>query len=444
MEEQAKKVQQVVEKEVIKELTPSRWVKFVRHLGPGLVTGAADDDPSGIGTYTQVGSAFGYSLAWMMPFMLPMMIAVQEMAGRIGLVTGRGLASVMKENYSRWFLYAAVFFLVFANTVNIGADIGAMAASAQLLINLPFVWWTLFFTLAIVLLELIVPYRQYAKILKWLCLSLFAYVITAFMVNMPWRDVLHKTLIPHFQFDPAFILAIVALLGTTISPYLFFWEPSHIVEEQVAHRWRKEGDGAPLVTDHRIKDFRKDNAAGMLLSQIVAFFILITAAATLHAAGIFNVSSASEAAKALEPLVKGFPNAGFVAKLLFALGIIGTGMLAIPILAGSAGYAVSEALDLKEGLFRKVSKAKGFYAVIAGSTLTGLLINFAGIDPIKALYYAAIINGVMAVPLIFVIIRIGNNKKIMGERKNSKLSNAVGIFTLVVMLAATLGMVFVH
>lgn len=442
--DELKKVEQTVEKQVEKDLNPNRFVKFVKRLGPGLVTGAADDDPSGIGTYTQAGAAFGYSLAWMMPFMLPMMIAVQEMAGRIGIVTGKGLASVMKENYSRWFLYGAVFFLVFANTVNIGADIGAMAASAQLLINIPYVWWTLFFTAAIVLLELIVPYKQYAKILKWLCLSLFAYVITAFMVQMPWREVLHSMLIPTIKLDPAFIMMIVALLGTTISPYLFFWEPSQEVEEQVAHQWRKEPDGAPLITEHRVKGFRKDNAAGMVLSQIVAFFILITAAATLHSAGILNVSSTAQAAKALEPLVKGFPNAGLVAKSLFAIGVIGTGMLAIPVLAGSAGYAVSEALDLKEGLYRKVGRARGFYAIIAGATLTGLLINFSGIDPIKALYYSAVVNGVMAVPLIFVIVRIGNNKKIMGDRKNSKLSNAVGIFTFLVMLLASLGMVFIH
>lgn len=442
--DEIKKVGAEVEKEIVKKTSPRRFIRFVKRLGPGLVTGAADDDPSGIGTYTQTGAAFGYSLAWMMPFMLPMMIAIQEMSGRIGLVTGRGLAAVIKDHYSRWFLYFAVFFLVFANTVNIGADIGAMAASAQLLIDIPFVWWTLFFTVAIVLLELIVPYRKYAKILKWLCLSLFAYIITAFMVNMPWKEVLQNTLIPTFKLEPAFILAIVALLGTTISPYLFFWEPSQLVEEQVAHRWRKDIDGAPYVTEHRAKEFRKDNVAGMAFSQLVAFFILITAAATLHAAGIFNVSSAADAAKALEPLVQGFPNAGFVAKLLFALGIIGTGMLAIPVLAGSAAYAVSEALDLKEGLSQKVSKAKGFYGVIAGATLTGLLINFSGLDPIKALYYAAIINGVMAVPLILVIIRIGNNPNIMGEHSNSRLSNVVSIFTFLVMLAATLGMIFVQ
>ncbi len=442
--DEIKKAEQTVGRKMEKDLSPSRFKKFVKRLGPGLVTGAADDDPSGIGTYTQTGAAFGYALAWMMPFMLPMMIAVQEMSGRIGIVTGKGLASVMKEHYSRWFLYGAVFFLVFANTVNIGADIGAMAASAQLLINIPYVWWTLFFTAAIVLLELIVPYRQYAKILKWLCLSLFAYVITAFMVQMPWDEVLKNTIVPTLKFTPAFIMALVALLGTTISPYLFFWEPSQEVEEEVAHHWRKDSDGSPLITEHRVKEFRKDNASGMILSQIVAFFILITAAATLHAAGIFNVTSTAQAAKALEPLVEGFPNSGLIAKALFAVGVIGTGMLAIPVLAGSAAYAVSESLDIKEGLYRKVTRARGFYGVIAGATLTGLLINFSGIDPIKALYYAAIINGVMAVPLIYVIIRIGNNKKIMGERKNSPLSNTVGIFTLLVMLAATLGMVFIH
>lgn len=430
-------------KGVGRKLSWRRFSRFIRRLGPGLVTGAADDDPSGIGTYTQTGAAFGFSLAWMMPFMLPMMIAVQEMSGRIGLVTGKGLAAVIKDHYSRWFLYFAVFFLVFANTVNIGANIGAMASSAQLMVDIPYVWWTLFFTVGIVLLELIVPYRKYAKVLKWLCLSLFAYIITAFMVNMPWREVLVNTLIPTIKLEPAFILAIVALLGTTISPYLFFWEPSHIVEEQVAHRWRKDIDGAPYLTAHRVRDFRSDNAAGMFLSQLVAFFILVTAAATLHATGVFNVSSTAEAAKALEPLVQGLPNAGVVAKALFALGVIGTGLLAIPVLAGSAAYAVSEALDMDEGLSKKIGRAKGFYGVIAGATLTGLLINFSGIDPIKALYYAAIINGVMAVPLILVIIRIGNSSNIMGEYKNSKLSNTVALFTFGVMSLAALGMIFV-
>ena len=415
---------------------------FLKRLGPGLVTGAADDDPSGIGTYSQAGAKYGYALGWLMPLMLPMMTVIQEMAGRVGLVTGKGLATVIRENYNRWLLYLAVFLLVFANTVNIGADIGAMAASAKLIVDIPVVWLTLFFTLGIVLLEVIIPYKRYAKILKWLCLSLLAYIVTAFIVDLPWKEALHSTLVPHFQFNRDFILMIVALLGTTISPYLFFWEPSQVVEEEIEHRWTSPNSEVVKLNDKKVKAFRKDNFVGMLSSQIVAYFIMVTAAATLHAQGIFDVQTADQAAKALEPLVHGFPNAGQVAQGLFAVGIIGTGLLAIPVLAGSAGYAVAEALEVQEGLFRKVKRAKVFYGVIAGATLLGLLINFVGISPIKALLYSAVINGVLAVPLIFLIIHVADNPKIMGQYRSGLWTKIIGWVTFAVMLAAVLGMIF--
>jgi len=417
--------------------------RFFARLGPGLVTGAADDDPSGIATYSQSGAAFGFVLAWFLLFTLPLMTIVQEMAGRIGLVTGKGLAQVIRENYSRWKLYVAVFLLIFANVVNIGADIGAMAASARLLIKLPFVWWTLFFTTAIVLLELLIPYKKYAKILKWLCLSLFAYVITTFIVSMPWSTVARATFVPHFKLNRDFIALFVALLGTTISPYLFFWEPSQETEEEIVHRWRKPTSELVALSDRKIKRFRLDNFMGMFISELVAFFILITAAATLHVQGILNIQTADQAAHALEPLVRTFPHAGLVAELLFAIGIIGTGLLAIPVLAGSASYALSEAIGLEEGLFRKVRRAKGFYGIIAGATLGGLLINFVGISPIRALVYAAIINGVLAVPLIFIIMRIGNNPSIMGRYRNGWVANIIGWLTFAVMLAAAIGLIFV-
>ncbi len=419
----------------------SRIRRFVKRLGPGLVTGAADDDPSGIGTYSQAGAQFGYHLAWMMPFMLPLMTAVQEMAGRIGLVTGKGLAQVIKENYNRWFLYAAVFCLVFANVVNIGADIGAMAAAAKLIVDLPFVWLTLFFTIAIVVLELVIPYKRYAKVLKWLCLSLFAYVITVFLVAVPWGEVLGHTVIPHFELNKEFVMACVALLGTTISPYLFFWEPSQIVEEEIQHHWTgvtlKKNKKVDLSAG-KISRFRIDNFTGMLISQTIAFFILVTASATLHASGITNIETADQAAKALEPLVTAFPNAGQFASFIFAIGIIGTGLLAVPVLAGSAAYALSEAVGAKEGLFRKVKRAPVFYAIIALATLMGLLINFVGIPPITALYLSAVVNGVMAVPLIFIILKVGSSKKIMKQYVNGPWARFFTTSALVVMSAAAI------
>ncbi len=415
----------------------------LKKLGPGLITGAADDDPSGIATYTQAGAGFGFSLIWTTLYMLPMMTAIQEMSGRIGLVTGKGLAQNIRENYNRWLLYFAVFFLVFANVINIGADIGAMAASAKLIVDIPYVWLTLFFTIGIVLLEILMPYNNYSKILKWLCLSLFAYVITAFVVTQPWLEILRNLLIPHFEITAAFFMMIVAILGTTISPYLFFWEPSQVVEEEIEHRWKKI-NGEVQVTNHRIRGFRKDNFIGMLFSTTIAFFIMITAASTLHAKGITDVPDAASAAAALEPLVHSFPYAGMIAKTIFALGIIGTGLLAIPVLAGSSAYAVSEALGIEEGLHRKVMRAKGFYGVIAGATVLGLFINFVGIDPIKALIYAAIVNGIMAVPLIFMIIKLCNNKRIMGRHTNGVLSNTIGGITFIVMLLAVAGMLLIH
>lgn len=412
--------------------------QFIKRLGPGIVTGAADDDPSGIGTYSQTGAQYGFKFNWSMFFMLPLMTAVQEMAGRIGLVTGKGLARLLKDHYSQWILYSMVFFLVLANVVNIGADIGAMAASAQLLVPLPYIFWTVFFTIAIAFLQIMIPYKQYAKILKWLCLSLLAYVITAMIVGMPWGEVLRNSLVPQFKFTPEYILIFVALLGTTISPYLFFWEPSQEVEEEIEHHWLKKSGGEPIVTDLRLRRFRQDNVVGMVLSQTVSFFIMIVAAATLHKHGITDITSADQAARALEPL------AGTFAKVIFSVGVIGTGLLAIPVLAGSTAYAMSESLGIREGLYQKVRRAPGFYTIIAGVTVSGLLINFVGIDPIKALVYAAVVNGVMAVPLIFMIIRISNNPDIMGDYKSSRLSNFFGIIALLVMALASAGMIFIH
>ncbi|MFO0955323.1 MAG: Nramp family divalent metal transporter [Candidatus Saccharibacteria bacterium] len=426
-----------------------RWKKtkrFLKRLGPGIVTGAADDDPSGIATYSQAGAAFGFHMIWMTLYMLPMMVSVQEISGRIGLVTGKGLAAVIKKNYNRWILYFAVFFLVFANVINIGADIGAMASSAQLLFpSVPFVWLTIFFSVGVALLEIIIPYRRYSKILKWLAISLFAYVITAFVVTQPWMDIFKHLLIPTIEFTPAFIVTMVAVLGTTISPYLFFWEPSQEVEEEIRHGWlRITKNKKPDMTERRVTGFRKDNLTGMLFSEMTAFFIMVTAASTLHVQGITDIPNAAAAAKAIEPLVQTFPYAGQIAKTIFALGIIGTGLLAIPVLAGSTAYAVSEAVGIKEGLFRKAARAKGFYIIIAGATIGGLLINFIQIDPIKALFWSAVVNGVLAVPLIAIIIKIGSNRKIMGKYTTRPLVNLFARITFVVMACAALAMIFVH
>lgn len=421
----------------------ARLSKGFKQLGPGLVTGAADDDPSGIATYTQAGASFGYSMLWMTVFMLPMMVVIQEISGRIGLVTGRGLSRVIAEHYSRWLMYFAVLCLVFANVVNIGADIGGMAAATQLFIPLPFAWLTLFFTLAMVLIQIYMPYKTYSKVLKYLSFSLLAYIVTAFVVTQPWGLIIKSILMPHIEFTAPFILMLVAMLGTTISPYLFFWEPSQEVEEEIEHRRVGVNGGIPKINDHQVKSFRRDNMIGMLFSNMTAFFIIITAAATLHAHGISDIPNAATAANALQPLVHSFPHSGQIAKALFAMGIIGTGLLAVPVLAGSSAYAISEVLGIKEGLFRRYKTARGFYLAIIIVTLLGLMINFVNVDPMKALVMAAVVNGVLAVPLIFIIVRIGSNARIMGKYKSNKLTSLVGWITFVVMLAATITMVVV-
>lgn len=418
--------------------------KGFHELGPGLVTGAADDDPSGIATYTQAGASFGYQMVWMTLFMLPMMITIQEISGRIGLVTGRGLSRVIAEHYSRWLMYFAVLCLVFANIVNIGADIGGMAAATQLFIPLPFAWLTLLFTLAMVLIQVYMPYKSYSKVLKYLSFSLLAYIITAFVVTQPWDLIVRSVLIPHIEMTAPFILMLVAMLGTTISPYLFFWEPSQEVEEEIEHRRVGVNGGIPKISEKQVRGFRRDNFIGMLFSNMTAFFIIITAAATLHANGITDIPNAATAANALEPLVHSFPFSGQIAKALFAMGIIGTGLLAVPVLAGSSAYAISEVLGIKEGLFRKYKTARGFYLAIIIVTLLGLTVNFVDIDPMKALVYSAVVNGVLAVPLIFIIVRIGSNRKIMGKYTSSKLTKLIGWVTFVVMAAAVLAMIVVH
>ena len=415
----------------------SKFGRFVRVLGPGVVTGAADDDPSGIATYSQAGAVYGYGLLWLFPIMFPLLLAVQESCARIGAVTGDGLAALLKRHYSKKILFAAVILVVVANTVNIGSDLAAMAATTQLLIpGLPAAGLAVFFAIACVLLQMFVPYRQYAKILKWLAIALFAYPVTAFLVGQPWGEVFTRTFVPNVQFDANMIYIIVGILGTTISPYLFFWNTSEVVEDEVEkHRISNSStDAKPHVSKNFIKKIRLDNIAGMTLASVSAWFIVVACASTLHAHGITQIENAQDAAAALEPLVRGFPNAGLIAKLLFSVGIIGIGFLAVPVLAGSSSYAISEALGIKEGLYRKFKKAHGFYGIIALATLAGLVINFMGIDPIQALIFTAVFNAVASVPLLWMIYRVGNNLDIMGEYKNSKISN-VGVMAAFILMA---------
>ncbi|MES2265550.1 MAG: divalent metal cation transporter [Bacteroidota bacterium] len=414
--------------------------KFLGVLGPGLTTGAADDDPSGIATYSQTGAQFGYGQLWTALYMLPFMIAVQEACARIGLVTGKGISAVVKEHYSRKVLYAVVGLVVVANTINIGADIGAMAAAAQLLIPLNFIILTLLFTIIILLLEIFTSYRVYSKILKWLALALLAYPITLFFVKQPWGTVLRATVIPHFELSFTFLFIITGVFGTTITPYMFFWQASQEVEEENAKGLIR--DGKTKIGWPNIHAMRKDNNIGMVISEFTTWCIIVVGATVLHNNGITDVKNAADAAKAIEPLVHSFPNSGYLAKLIFSVGVIGLGLLAVPVLSGSAAYAVAEAFHWNASLNLKLKKAHGFYGVIIISTLIGLFINFVGINPVKALIYTAVINGVAAVPLLFLIIKIAASDKIMGEYKSRWLSKTLLWATFFIMGAAAIALFF--
>lgn len=410
--------------------------KILKKIGPGFVTGAADDDPSGVTTYSQTGAIFGFSQLWIALFSFPFMITIQEMCGRIGMVTGKGLAGSIRTHYSKWILYFAVSLLVITNTINIGADLGAMASSAQMLLGLPTVFWLLIITGTIILLEVFISYKTYSKILKYLALSLFAYVITAFIVKPDWGLILKSTIIPRIQFTGPYLLNVVAILGTTISPYLFFWQTSQEVEEEISEGKIIDMNGEhPKVTRKNVINMNEDTIIGMLYSQAIMFFIIITTAATLNAKGVTDILTATQAAEALRPL------AGNLTYLLFAVGIIGTGLLSVPVLAGSSAYAVAEMTGMSEGLSKKSRFAPGFYGVIAVSTLIGMAINWLGIDPIKALYYAAALNGLSAPPLMILIILIANNKKIMGKYINKKLSRVLGWVIVLVMSAAGIALI---
>lgn len=417
-----------------------KFSRFLKILGPGLITGAADDDPSGIATYSQTGAQFGYGQLWTAFFMLPLQTAVQEACARIGAVTGKGLVAVIKTNYSKKIAYLAVILVLIANTINIGADLGAMAAATKLIFPINFSILILLFTVIVLALEIFSSYKLYARILKWLALALIAYPITVFIVSQPWTTLIRATFIPHLEFSFAFFFIITGVLGTTISPYMFFWQASEEVEEEKEIGIKKI-EGRPSLSKKFIKNMRIDNFLGMLASEIGTWSIIVVVATVLNANGITNINSSADAAKALEPLVKSFPNAGFLAKFIFAFGIVGLGLLSVPVLSGSASYAVSEAFNWKEGLNLKLKQAHGFYGVITIATIIGLLINFIGIDPIKALVITAVINGFVAVPLLFLIAKIASSSSIMGEYKSGNVSKMLVWISFSAMLLSALAII---
>ncbi len=383
-------------------------------LGPGLVTGAADDDPSGIGTYSQVGAQFGYGMAWTMLFGFPLLASIQAICARIGATTGRGIAHNLRRHYPRPLLRSVVLLLLIANVINLGADLGAMGAALALLIPGPVLLYTIIFGVLSISLEVLISYERYARILKWTTLSLFSYVAVVFVADVPLGPALRGILIPSFTLDKAHAMALVAVFGTTISPYLFFWQAGQEVEEQ-HRRHTKPLCIAPREAGPELKRIRTDTLVGMGFSHFTALSIVVATAATLNAHGVTDITSAAQAANALRPI------AGDMAFALFAIGLIGTGLLAVPVLAGSAAYAVSETFGWVEGLNRKPLEAKAFYSVIALATLGGLGINFLSIDPMRALYWSAVVNGLLAPPLMLVTMLIARNPRIMGRLTISPL-----------------------
>jgi NRAMP (natural resistance-associated macrophage protein)-like metal ion transporter len=404
-------------------------------LGPGLVTGASDDDPSGIATYAAAGAALGFAPLWTALATFPLMAAVQLICAKIGLVSGRGLAGVLRRHYPRPMLYLVVPGLVMANTINAGTDLGAIAAAVNLLVPIPAATLVVPVALALVALQLWGSYRLIATTFKWLTVALFAYVGAAFLARPSLGEVLRGTFLPIIRFDRTYLTTLVAILGTTISPYLFFWQASQEVEEEVVNLGRRRLWQRRGATAAEVGDAAWDTGIGMLFSNAVMYFIILATAATLFKAGKTDIQSAREAAEALRPL------AGPAATVLFALGLVGSGLLAVPILTGSAAYAVAEACGWKSGLDRKPGRARPFYGVVIGATMIGLAINFLGINPIAALVWTAVINGFVAPPLLVVIMRVANNRAVMGPRVNGAGLNVLGWATTALMWAAAIGLV---
>jgi NRAMP (natural resistance-associated macrophage protein)-like metal ion transporter len=411
------------------------WLrKTLKIFGPGLVTGAADDDPSGIATYSSVGAQFGSSILWTMPLIYPFMAAIQEISARMGRVTGRGIAGNIRRFYPAWMLHVIVAFLVIANIINLGADIGAMGAAVNLLSGGPALLYCVLFALISVFLQIRIPYQTYSGILKWMTLSLFAYVGTVFVVQIDWPVVIRGTFIPTISFKGEYWAALIAVLGTTISPYLLFWQAGEEVEQIESAPDEKPLKKAPEQATEQLQRIKIDTYVGMAFSNVIAYFIILTAAATLHTHGKTEINSAAEAAEALRPI------AGPLAALLFSLGVIGTGLLALPVLAGSAAYALGEALKWPVGLERKAKDAKAYYSVLAVSTLIGLALNFTKIDPIKALVWAAIINGITAAPVMCFTMLLASRRKVMGEFTLPSYLKILGWLGTAIMALAAVGM----
>ncbi len=407
---------------------------FFAFLGPGLITGASDDDPSGIATYSQVGAQFGYSMAWVMLFTWPLMAAIQEVSARIGRVTGQGIAGNIREHFPGWLLQIIVALLLVANIINLGADLGAMGDALGLLLGGPVKLYVVAFAVGCALLEVFLRYENYVRVLKWTAVSLFAYVATALAVDVPWEKVAYNTLVPSLIWRKDYLVAIVAVLGTTITPYCFFWQSSEEAEEEridpAAHPLRD----APDEASAQLGRIRADTYLGMGFSNLISLFIIITAAATLNAHGVTNIQTSAQAAAALRPI------AGEFAFAVFAAGIIGIGLLAVPVLAGSAAYALGEAFGWPTGLSRLTRDAKAFYGTIAAATLIGIFINVVDIDPIKALFWSAVVNGIVAVPLMAVIMIIARRRRVMGAFVVPRALAAMGWLSTGVMAAAVAAM----
>jgi NRAMP (natural resistance-associated macrophage protein)-like metal ion transporter len=422
------------ERSSVKRKRPER-PKLLRVLGPGLVTGASDDDPSGIATYSQVGAQFGYGLSWVMLFSWPLMCAIQEISARIGRVTGRGIAGNLKAHYPVGIVYVSVTLVVVANVINLGADLGAMGAALKLIVGGPALVYVAGFAVISALLEIFVLYARYVSVLKWLTLSLFAYVAVAFVVKVPWLIVTQSLFVPHISLTTAYLTAVVAVLGTTISPYLFFWQAEGEVEDLGEQPLAKPLRQAPDQASAEFRRIRLDTYLGMAFSNAVALFIIITTAATLNAHGITDIQTSSQAAEALRPI------AGRFAFVVFALGIIGTGLLALPILAGSAAYALGETFGWTVGLAQRPRRAKAFYGAIAVATLIGLGLNLSAIDPIKALFWSAVINGLVAVPIMALMMHLATRRAAMGNFGLPLGLRVVGWGATIVMAAAATGLV---
>jgi NRAMP (natural resistance-associated macrophage protein)-like metal ion transporter len=388
---------------------PPWYRRVLKAFGPGLVTGASDDDPSGIATYSQAGAQFGFAISWTMLLSYPLMTAIQEISARIGRTTGRGIAGNIRKCYPGWLLHIIVALLVIANTINIGADLSAMGDAVNFLVGGPQLLHVVVLAAICATLQIFVSYARYASALRWLSLALFAYFATVMTVNVPWSEVARGLLIPTLSSDAKFWTMVVAILGTTISPYLFFWQASQEVEDLRASPERKTFKQAPHQVPDAIERIRIDTWLGMAFSNLVALAIIITTAATLHASGVTDIQTSADAAKALEPV------AGRFASIVFALGIMGTGLLAVPVLAGSAGYALGEAFKWPVGLERRPGRAKGFYATIALATMIGAALNFMAFSPMKALFWSAVINGVVSAPVMVVMMLIAGNRTIMGK-----------------------------